>query len=127
MIWGLGHFSYKDGLRELGLFKVEKRRLCGDLTAAFQYCLERTLGMRPTDIRYAMKYMAKGFPWAYWPDARFSDSGQMAIITAIIQMEDGAMLKCHSSVLPLHKTQCFIIPLFITLSVSHSHIKWLIH
>jgi len=37
MISRLEHFSYKDRLRELGLFSLEKRRLQGDLTAAFQY------------------------------------------------------------------------------------------
>ena len=37
MIRGLEHLSYKDTLRELGLFSLEKRRPWGDLTAAFQY------------------------------------------------------------------------------------------
>ena len=37
MISGLEHLLYKDGLRELRLFRLEKIRLWGDLIVAFQY------------------------------------------------------------------------------------------
>jgi len=37
MIPGMEHLSYDDRLRELGLLSLEKRRLQGDLIAAFQY------------------------------------------------------------------------------------------
>ena len=37
MIRGLEQLSYKCRLREMGLFRLEKRRLGGDLTAAFHY------------------------------------------------------------------------------------------
>jgi len=37
MIRGLEHLFFDERLRELGLFRLEKRKLQRDLTVAFQY------------------------------------------------------------------------------------------
>ena len=37
MIRGLEYLPYKDRLKEMGLLCLEKRRLWGNLVAAFQY------------------------------------------------------------------------------------------
>ena len=37
MVRGLEHLTYRDRLRELKLFSLQKRRLCGNLILSFQY------------------------------------------------------------------------------------------
>ena len=49
MIRGLEHLSYKDRLRELGLFGLEKRKHQTYLKAAFQY-LKGTTGKLGRDF-----------------------------------------------------------------------------
>jgi len=49
MTQGLEHLSYEERLRDLGLFRLEKRRLWGDLRAAFQY-LQGPIGKMETNF-----------------------------------------------------------------------------
>ena len=48
MLQGMGHLSYRDRLRELGLFSMENRRLWGELRVALQY-LKVAVGKKGTD------------------------------------------------------------------------------
>ncbi|KAK4827422.1 hypothetical protein QYF61_017860 [Mycteria americana] len=68
MIQGLEPLSYEDRLRELGLFSLEKRRLQGDLPAAFQghfskACCDRTRsnGFKLRQSRFRLDLRKKFF------------------------------------------------------------------
>jgi len=70
MIRGLEHLSYKDRLRELGLFSLEKRRHQGDLLAAFQ-CLKGPTGRMERDFSQGCVEIGQGENGSKLKEGRF--------------------------------------------------------
>ena len=65
MITGLEHLLYEDRLRELGIFSLEKRRLQGDLTTAFQY-LKGATGKLGRDLLEVQVATGRGEMFLNW-------------------------------------------------------------
>ena len=59
MVRGLEHLSYEDKLRELSLLNVDKRRLQGDLTVAFQ-CLRGAYQQEGTNFSHCLIVTVQG-------------------------------------------------------------------
>ncbi|KAK4818515.1 hypothetical protein QYF61_014328 [Mycteria americana] len=123
MIRGLEHLSYEDRLRELGLFSLEKRRLQGDLTAAFHYlkvaykkageglfaraCTDRTWGngFKLKEGRFRLDTRKKFFTirvvrhWNRLPrvvvDAPSLETLNVRDFAYVARDKDTRILKCH--------------------------------